>query len=105
MFKLLIGAAIGFAAAWFMDSKEGEQRRALVKDKATTVAGKGKEQAAGVAGQVKDKVSSDGRRADCRGRLFRRARPAGLQAVLTAASGRCASSLSAASRRASRSAR
>jgi gas vesicle protein len=59
MFKLLIGAAIGFAAAWFMDSKEGEQRRALVKDKATTVAGKGKEQAAGVAGQVKDKVSSD----------------------------------------------
>jgi hypothetical protein len=59
MFKLLIGAAIGFAAAWFMDTKEGEQRRALVKDKATTVAGKGKEQAAGVAGQVKDKVSSD----------------------------------------------
>ena len=52
MFKLLIGAAIGFAAAWFMDSKEGEQRRALVKDKATTVAGKGKEQAAGVAGSV-----------------------------------------------------
>ena len=59
MFKLLIGAAIGFAAAWFMDTKEGEQRRALVKDKATTVAGKGKEQAAGVAGQVKDKVSSE----------------------------------------------
>jgi gas vesicle protein len=59
MFKLLIGAAIGFAAAWFMDSKEGEGRRALVKDKATTVAGKAKEQGAGVAGQVKDKVSSE----------------------------------------------
>jgi gas vesicle protein len=60
MFKLLVGAALGFAAAWFMDSKEGAQRRALVKDKATVVAGKGKEQAAGAASQVKDKVSSDG---------------------------------------------
>ncbi len=60
MFKLLLGAAIGYAAAWFMDSKEGAQRRAMVKDKAGSAAGKGKEQAAGVAGQVKNKVSSDG---------------------------------------------
>jgi hypothetical protein len=43
MFKLLIGAALGFAAgAWFMDSKEGEQRRALVKDKVAGITGKGK---------------------------------------------------------------
>jgi gas vesicle protein len=54
MFKLLLGAALGFAAAWFMDSKEGEQRRTLVKDKATVAAGKGKE----VAGQVKGKAAS-----------------------------------------------
>jgi gas vesicle protein len=62
MFKLLLGAALGFAAAWFMDSKEGEQRRTLVKDKATSVAGKGKdvagkgkEQAVGAVNQVKQK--------------------------------------------------
>ena len=72
MFKLLLGAALGFAAAWFMDSKEGEQRRTLVKDKATVaagkskevagkgkeVAGKGREQALGKVSQVKEKASS-----------------------------------------------
>lgn len=43
MFKLLIGAALGFAAgAWFMDSKDGEQRRALVKEKVAGITGKGK---------------------------------------------------------------
>jgi hypothetical protein len=65
MIKLLLGAALGFAAAWLLDSKEGEQRRALVKDKATGYAGKGKEQALkgkeqalGKVGQVKEKASS-----------------------------------------------
>jgi hypothetical protein len=58
MFKLLFGAALGFGAAWLMDSKEGEQRRALVKDKATGFAGKGKEQALGAVNQVKQKASS-----------------------------------------------
>jgi gas vesicle protein len=58
MFKLLLGAALGFGAAWLMDSKEGEQRRALVKDKATGLAGKGKEQALGAVNQVKQKASS-----------------------------------------------
>ena len=47
MFKLLAGAAMGFAAAWFMDSKEGEGRRALVKEKASGVAGKAKQQVSG----------------------------------------------------------
>jgi hypothetical protein len=42
MFKLLIGAALGFAGAWFMDSKEGEQRRALVMEKVAGITGKGK---------------------------------------------------------------
>ncbi len=41
MLKLLIGGALGFAAAWFMDSQEGEKRRALVKEKAAGVTGKG----------------------------------------------------------------
>jgi hypothetical protein len=58
MLKLLVGAALGFAAAWLMDSKEGEQRRALVKDKATAFAGKGKGQALGAVSQVKEKASS-----------------------------------------------
>jgi hypothetical protein len=43
MFKLLIGAALGFAAAaWFMGSEEGAQKLALVKEKATGIAGKAK---------------------------------------------------------------
>jgi gas vesicle protein len=58
MLKMLVGAAIGFAAAWFMDSKEGEQRRTAVKEKAAGAAGKGKEQAAGAVAQVKEKAAS-----------------------------------------------
>ena len=46
MFKLLIGAALGFAAgAWFMDSEDRAQRLALVKEKAAGIAGKGRESA------------------------------------------------------------
>ena len=41
MFKLLIGAALGFAAgAWFMESQDGAQKLALVKEKAAGIAGK-----------------------------------------------------------------
>jgi hypothetical protein len=41
MFKLLIGAALGFAAgAWFMESEERAQRLAAVKEKAAGIAGK-----------------------------------------------------------------
>jgi gas vesicle protein len=58
MLKLLVGAALGFAAAWFMDTKEGEQRRAVVKERATGIAGKGKEQAKGAVDQVKQKRAS-----------------------------------------------
>jgi hypothetical protein len=43
MFKLLIGAALGFAAAaWFIGSEDGAQKLALVKEKATGIAGKAK---------------------------------------------------------------
>jgi hypothetical protein len=45
MFKLLIGAALGFAAgAWFMESEDRAQRLALVKEKAAGIAGKGRQQ-------------------------------------------------------------
>ncbi len=48
MFKLLIGAALGFAAgAWFMGSPDGAQKLALVKEKAAGIAGKGNEAAKG----------------------------------------------------------
>jgi hypothetical protein len=41
MFKLLIGAALGFAAgAWFMESEERAQQLAAVKEKAAGLAGK-----------------------------------------------------------------
>jgi hypothetical protein len=48
MFKLLIGAALGFAAAaWFMGSEDGAPKLALVKEKATGIAGKAKGAAEG----------------------------------------------------------
>jgi osmotically-inducible protein OsmY len=46
MFKILIGAAIGAAAAWFLDQNDGTRRRNVVRDKAMKYARQGKEQAA-----------------------------------------------------------
>jgi osmotically-inducible protein OsmY len=46
MFKILLGAAIGAAAAWFLDPNEGTRRRHLVRDKTTKYARRGKEEAA-----------------------------------------------------------
>ena len=40
MFKLLIGAAIGAAAAWFLDPNDGTRRRNLAQGKLTQVRGK-----------------------------------------------------------------
>ena len=45
MFKLLIGAAIGGAAAYFLDPNDGARRRSLVQDKAGKYARRGKRQA------------------------------------------------------------
>ena len=45
MFKLLIGAAIGAAAAYFLDPNDGTRRRTLVQDKAGKYARKGKQEA------------------------------------------------------------
>jgi osmotically-inducible protein OsmY len=45
MFKLLIGAAIGAAAAWFLDPNDGARRRNTTRDKAMKYARQGKDQA------------------------------------------------------------
>ena len=46
MFKILIGAAIGAAAAWFLDPNDGTRRRNVVRDKTMKYARRGKEEAA-----------------------------------------------------------
>jgi osmotically-inducible protein OsmY len=46
MFKILIGAAIGAAAAWFLDPNDGTRRRNVVRDKTMKYARQGKEEAA-----------------------------------------------------------
>jgi osmotically-inducible protein OsmY len=45
MFKLLIGAAIGAAAAWFLDPNEGTRRRNVARDRSLKFARQGKEEA------------------------------------------------------------
>jgi osmotically-inducible protein OsmY len=45
MFKLLIGAAVGVAAAWFLDPNDGTRRRNVTRDKALKFARRGGEQA------------------------------------------------------------
>ncbi|MGH2763754.1 MAG: BON domain-containing protein [Thermoleophilaceae bacterium] len=46
MSKLLFGAAIGAAAAWFLDPNEGTRRRNVTRDKAMKYARRGKAEAA-----------------------------------------------------------
>jgi osmotically-inducible protein OsmY len=46
MFKILIGAAIGAAAAWFLDPNDGTRRRNLARDKTMKYARQGKDEAA-----------------------------------------------------------
>jgi osmotically-inducible protein OsmY len=46
MFKLLLGAAIGAAVAWFLDPNDGARRRNVARDKGTKYARQGKDQAA-----------------------------------------------------------
>jgi osmotically-inducible protein OsmY len=57
MLKLILGAAAGFAAAWFLDPNDGTRRRHVVRDKALKYARQGKEAAVRkadyTAGQVK----------------------------------------------------
>jgi osmotically-inducible protein OsmY len=46
MIKLLFGAAIGAAAAWFLDPNDGTRRRNVVRDKTIKYARRGKDEAA-----------------------------------------------------------
>jgi osmotically-inducible protein OsmY len=46
MLKLLFGAAIGAAAAWFLDPNDGTRRRNVTRDKAMKYARRGKDEAA-----------------------------------------------------------
>jgi osmotically-inducible protein OsmY len=46
MFKLLLGAAAGAAAAWFLDPNDGTRRRNVARDKAMKYARQGKDEAA-----------------------------------------------------------
>jgi osmotically-inducible protein OsmY len=46
MFKILFGAAIGAAAAWFLDPNDGTRRRNVVRDKTMKYARRGKDEAA-----------------------------------------------------------
>jgi osmotically-inducible protein OsmY len=46
MFKILLGAAIGAAAAWFLDPNDGTRRRHVLRDKTMKHARRGKEEAA-----------------------------------------------------------
>jgi osmotically-inducible protein OsmY len=46
MFKILFGAAIGAAAAWFLDPNEGTRRRNVLRDKTMKYARRGKDEAA-----------------------------------------------------------
>jgi osmotically-inducible protein OsmY len=46
MFKILFGAAIGAAGAWFLDPNDGTRRRNLVRDKTMKYARRGKDEAA-----------------------------------------------------------
>jgi osmotically-inducible protein OsmY len=45
MLKLIFGAALGAAAAWFLDPNDGTRRRNTTRDKALKLARKGKDQA------------------------------------------------------------
>jgi osmotically-inducible protein OsmY len=62
MFKILLGAAIGAAAAWFLDPNDGTRRRNVARDKTIKYARRGKDEAARKAayadGTLKGKVTA-----------------------------------------------
>jgi osmotically-inducible protein OsmY len=56
MFKILFGAAIGAAAAWFLDPNDGTRRRNVVRDKTMKYARQGKDEAARKATHARETV-------------------------------------------------
>jgi osmotically-inducible protein OsmY len=62
MLKLIFGAALGAAAAWFLDPNDGTRRRNVTRDKALKLARQGKDrasqQATYAASTVKGKATA-----------------------------------------------
>ena len=62
MFKILFGAAIGAAAAWFLDPNDGNRRRNVVRDKTMKYArqggGKAMQQASYAGSTIKGKAGA-----------------------------------------------
>jgi len=62
MFKILFGAAIGAAAAWFLDPRDGTRRRDVVRDKTMKYArrgtGKVAQQASYAGSTIKGKATA-----------------------------------------------
>ena len=56
MFKLILGAAAGYAAAWFLDPIDGARRRNKVRDQALSYARSQKDAAAGHATRAAEQV-------------------------------------------------
>jgi osmotically-inducible protein OsmY len=56
MLKLIFGAAAGFAAAWFLDSNQGAQRRNQVRDQTLKYARRQKDAAAAQATRVAEQA-------------------------------------------------
>ena len=56
MFKLILGAAAGFAAAWFLDPERGAGRRNQVRDQALSRAKGQKDAAVAQAGRAAEQV-------------------------------------------------
>jgi osmotically-inducible protein OsmY len=56
MLKLILGAAAGWAAAWFLDPNDGARRRNVTRDKAMKYARRGSRQVAGTASYATETV-------------------------------------------------
>jgi hypothetical protein len=52
MLKVLLGAAIGFVAAWFLDPDAGDRRRKTLQEKATSYVRKGGEEEAAAVQRI-----------------------------------------------------
>jgi osmotically-inducible protein OsmY len=72
MFKILFGAAIGAAAAWFLDPNDGARRRDAARHKTTTIKGKATAAAPGVGREpAAERLNDPGLQAKVESEIFR----------------------------------
>jgi osmotically-inducible protein OsmY len=72
MFKILIGAAIGAAAAWFLDPNDGTQRRNTMLGKAHALKGKATAAAPGAGREpAEERLNDPGLQAKVESEIFR----------------------------------